>query len=129
MILRHKITGKIIGIDDVDYLITDSNNFIHEYKKSDLLPLVPTWESLNDDTLTRHIRQELIAGKSFDQIMQPLNEGLFGSILGGLTGFALGKTVGEIICKVLGVGNGVLKDLLTSRLFGAALGAAIGKQV
>lgn len=126
MIVLNKITNKFEGVDDIKYLSTPSFSIYGSSKKSDLLPRLKISESTSDP-LEEYVISELKAGKSVDQILQPIEEGMFGAILGGLTGFALGNKIGGIICKCLGIGEGVLKDLLTSRLFGASLGAAIGK--
>lgn len=128
MIIYNKVTNKLMGVDNVKYLSTPSYSMYESYRKDQLLPRLKITEDAADK-LEQFIMKELKAGKSVDEIMVPIEEGMFGQVLGGLTGFALGNKIGGIICKCLGIGEGVLKDLLTSRLFGASLGAAIGKNV
>jgi len=132
MIVYDTINEKMVGIDTEKFVNTNHFDFIpgRNRRKSEfsISHKIQIDES-KDDSLTIHIKKELLQNKSPEQIFTDLNEGLFGSILGGLTGFALGKKIGEVICNVLGIGNGLLKDLLTSRLFGAALGSSIGKRL
>ena len=57
---------------------------------------------------------------------EPVDEGLFGSVVGGLTGASIGPAIGRAICKALGITGGLLYDLLNSRMFTTAVAAYIG---
>ena len=59
---------------------------------------------------------------------EPIDEGIFGSILGGTAGFLAGPAVMRAVCNVLGISQtGTLGKLLTSRLVLTSLGIIIGK--
>ena len=67
---------------------------------------------------------EIIAEKIRNN--EPVDEGLFGSIVGGLAGAAVGPAIGRAICKALGITSGLLYDLFNSRMFTTAVAAYIG---
>lgn len=56
----------------------------------------------------------------------PVDEGLFKSVVGGLTGVTIGPAIGKAICNALGITGGVLYNLFTSRAFTTAVAAYIG---
>lgn len=59
---------------------------------------------------------------------EPIDEGLFGSIVGGGLGLLAGPAIGKAICSVLGIKeDGPLGKLFTSRLVTTAMGVALGK--
>lgn len=61
---------------------------------------------------------------------QPIDEGLFSSILGGAAGLTFGPSVMKAVCNALGVDErGTLGSLLTSRTILTIVGAKIGWRV
>lgn len=95
-------------------------------------------KSLEEITNETPIVEEL--DRQYDEIIyklqeakqnhQPIDEGLFSSILGGAAGLTFGPAVMGAICDSLGVDKkGALGSLLTSRLILTAVGAKIGWKV
>jgi len=106
--------------------------------------IIKTYYELKYENSSKIFEAELIKDLTPDQIQEaektynilveklekgePIEEGLFGSIIGGAAGFLIGPAIGKAICKALGIDeNGTFGKLLTSRLVTTAIGAALGK--
>jgi hypothetical protein len=86
MIVFDIINKKVVGIDEIKFITTNHFGYIDNRPKSDysVLNRLSIINESCDDALTVHVKNELLANKSFEEIYTQLNEGLFGSILGSM---------------------------------------------
>lgn len=104
----------------------------------------PTYLDLKNSQESKIFEAEQVKDMSIEQIKEaekaynilveklqkgePIDEGVFGSIVGGGLGLLAGPAIGKAICSVLGIKeDGPLGKLLTSRLVTTAMGVALGK--